>query len=83
MYVVQFGFLFTLFRLFRLDDPLEFVPFVEGRRKVCRSFKSMNRDNLNLMSISHQLSIIIKDAKISNNNIYKVTYLLLSNLNYY
>lgn len=51
----------------------------EGERFVEVSNRSMNGDNLNLMSISHQLSIIIKDAKISNNNIYKVTYLLLSN----
>lgn len=51
----------------------------EGERFVEVSNRSMNGDNLNLMSISYQLSIIIKDAKISNNNIYKVTYLLLSN----
>lgn len=52
MYVVQFGFLFTpiSFRLFRLDDPLEFVPFVEGRKERF-SNRSMNGDNLNLMSI--------------------------------
>lgn len=55
----------------------------EGERFVEASNRSMNGDNLNLMSISYQLSIIIKDAKMSNNNIYKVTYLLLSNLNYY
>lgn len=55
----------------------------EGERFVEVSNRSINGDNLNLMSISYQLSIIIKDAKISNNNIYKVTYLLLSNLNYY
>lgn len=55
----------------------------EGERFVEVSNRSINGDNLNLMSISYQLSIIIKDTKISNNNIYKVTYLLLSNLNYY